>query len=279
MRQSFTVAKGMRSFIAVTFALVCFLTLGSFGYYYVQGKRNAGKPKVETVERAVIIPDDGRYDELIKQARKRDSAGEVIYSRYGSITIHARNRGSAGMVEIHYHLDNPQGSLGIRDWGQFCYFEAGEEKTIEFHLTPGIGAGGKSIYTVTVKEDFVIISGTVVDSRIVFVASCLVLALFLGILGMLFFFRLVRKAPAVNERISVSKKLIVSVLSSLWVGAILWLLGWYVSGVIVRTILDHVNVNFLWDNFFEVNSLIAAALSLVAMIGFGYKVYRRLSAV
>jgi hypothetical protein len=95
---------------------------------------------------------------------------------------------------------------------------------------------------------------------------------------MLFFFRLVRKAPVVNERTWVSKKANISALSSLWVGAIFWVLGWYASAVIVRTILDHVYVNFLWDNFFQVNSLIAAAPSLVAMIWFGYKVYRRLTA-
>jgi hypothetical protein len=279
MRQSVTGAIGKRSFIAVTLAFVCFLTLGLFGYSYIQGKRNADKPKVETVEKTVIITDDPAYDEFIKQAREQDSTGEVIYSRpHVPFTIHARNRGSAGMVELHYHLDNAKSSLGIRDWGQFCYFEAGEEETIQFAGLPDIGAGGKSIYTVTVKDDFVIISGTVVDSREVFVVSCLVLALFLGILGMLFFFRLVRKAPVVNERISVSKKLIVSVLSSLWVGAILWLLGWYASALIVRKILDHVNVNFLWDNFFQANSLIGAALSLVGMIWFGYKIYRRLSA-
>lgn len=279
MHQSVTSALGKRSSIAVILAFVCFLTLGLFGYYYIQGKRNAGKPKVETVEKTVIITDNPPYDNVTKQAHKQDSPGEVIYSRRNfPFTIHARNRGSAGMVILHYHLVNAKSSLGIRDWEQLCYFEAGEENEIEFAGLPNIGADGKSIYTVTVRDDFVIISGTVVDSREVFVASCLVLALFLGILGMLFFFRLVQKAAVVNKRISVSKKLIVSVLSSLWVGAILWLLGWYASAVIVRTILDHVNVNFLWDNFFEVNSLIAAALSLVAMIGFGYKVYRRLSA-
>jgi hypothetical protein len=275
MRQNVTVATGKPYFIAVTLALVCFLTLGLFGYYYIQGKRNADKPKVETVERKIIITE---ADESTIQARNRDSAGEVIYSRpFVQFTIHARNRGSAGMVRFTYHLDNSKSSLGTRDWRHFDYFEAGEEKTIEEAGLPNTGTGGKSIYTVTVNVDFVKIGGAMYDYRTVFVASCLVLALFLGILGMLFFFRLVRKAPVVNKRISVSKKLIVSVLSSLWVGAIFWLLGFLASGSIVRKILDHVNVNFLWDNFFQVNSLIAAAPSLVAMIWFGYKVYRRLS--
>ena len=281
--QSVTLAKGKRLLHRCHLCLSVFSALGLFGYYYVQGKRNADKPKVETVERTIIIPDNRGYDEFIKQARKQDSAGEIIYSRpFDTFTIHARNRGSAGKVELHYHLDNAKSSLGIRDWGQFCYFEAGAEKTVQFGLPGGLGTGGKSIYTVTVEQDLVIISGVVFYGRElfweVFVASCLVLSLFLGILGMLFFVHLVRKAPDVNERISVSKKLIVSVLSSLWVGAILWVPGWYASAVIVRKILDHVNANFLWDNFFQVNSLIAAALSLLAMIGFGYMVYRRLSA-
>lgn len=278
MRQNVTVATGKPYFIAVTLALVCFLTLGLFGYYYVQGKWNADKPKVETIERTVIISDDPGYDEFIKQARKQDSAGEVIYCRPHLVfTIHARNRGSAGMVRFTYHLDNSKSSLGIRDWDHFDYFEAGEEKTIEEAGLPNTGTGGKSIYTVTVNVDFVKIGGAMYDYRIVFVVSCFVLALFLGILSMLFFFRLVRKAPVVNERTWVSKKAIISVLSSLWIGAIFWLLGWYASTVIIRTILDHVNVNFLWDNSFQVCSLIAAAPALVAMIWFGYKVYRRLS--
>jgi hypothetical protein len=195
-------------------------------------------------------------------------------------TIHARNRGSAGKVLFRYHFENPNTNVPhMTNWYHYDYFEAGEVKTVKFSLpNPGRYTDGKSIYTVTVNVDFVEIDGTMYDYTEVFIASCLVLALFLGILGMLFFFRLVRKGPVVNERTWVSKKAIISVLSSLWVGAIFWLLGWYASAVIVRTILDHVYVNFLWVNFFQVNSLMAAAPSLVAMIWFGYKVYRRLTA-
>jgi hypothetical protein len=157
MRQSFTVATGKRSFIAVTFALVCFLTLGLFWYYYVQGKQNADKPKVETVERKIIITED---DESTIQARNRDSAGEVIYSRpFVEFAIHAHNRGSAGAVLFRYHLDNPNTSVPhMTNWYHSVYFDTGEVKTVRFGL-PNIGTGGKSIYTVTIEEDRLILPG------------------------------------------------------------------------------------------------------------------------
>jgi hypothetical protein len=160
MRQSFTVATGKRSFIAVTVALVCFLALGSFCYYYVQGKKNADKPKVETVERTVIITDDPAYDEFTKQARKQDSSGEVIYSRpIVEFTIHARNRGSAGKVLFRFHLDNPNTNVPhMTNWYHSVYFDAGEVKTVRFSL-PNPGTGGKSIYTVTIEEDRLILPG------------------------------------------------------------------------------------------------------------------------
>jgi hypothetical protein len=153
MRQNFTAARGKRSFIAVTFALVCFLTLCLFCCYYVQGKKDTDKPKVETVERTVIITDDD-------PARKQDSSGEVIYSRRtAEFTIHAHNRGSAGKVLFRYHLENPNTNVPhMTNWYHSVYFEAGEIKTVKFGL-PNPGIGGKSIYTVTVEEDRFILPG------------------------------------------------------------------------------------------------------------------------
>lgn len=153
MRQSFTVAKGKRSFIAVTFALVCFLTLRLFCYYSVQGKTDADMPKVETVERKIIITDDD-------PVRTQDSSGEVIYSRRTvEFTIHARNRGSAGKVLFRYHLENPNTNVThMTNWYHSVYFDAGEVKTVKFGL-PNPGTGGKSIYTVTVEEDRLILPG------------------------------------------------------------------------------------------------------------------------
>ncbi|HEY7310392.1 MAG TPA: hypothetical protein VH643_13590 [Gemmataceae bacterium] len=111
-----------------------------------------------------------------------------------------------------------------------------------------------------------------------FVESCLVLALVLGILSMPFVYRFVWKAtaPVVNERIPLSKKLIVSVLSSMSVGQILWWLGMAVIVPIFETIEEY--APSLRNNKDQVGALIAAAPSLVAMSWFGYKVYRRLSA-
>jgi hypothetical protein len=154
------VASRKRSFIAVTFASVCFLTFGFFCYYYVQGKKNADKPKIETVERTVIITVYAACHELTKQARKRDAAGEVIYSCPSvPFTIHARNRGSAGKVLFRYHFENPNTNVPhMTNWYHSVYFDAGEVKTVEFAL-PNPGTGGKSIYTVTVEEDRLVLPG------------------------------------------------------------------------------------------------------------------------
>jgi len=120
------------------------------------------------------------------------------------------------------------------------------------------------------------------------VGCCLILVLFLGILIMPFVFRFIWKAmtPVVNGRIPAWKKLIISVLSSMSAGEVVWIMGMMaISFIIVmirECLVPPVDLEWVWywqkTVIPHVCAPICAGFALVAMIWFGYKVYRRLSA-